>query len=136
MKKEKLEVQLEIQSNYKDSNRSYTRGDLERELEWFTTENHLKIWDINNVVIEKSLYQKLKDVGFNNMYDLVENLNVALELIGENEEEMEDLRSGMWIVLRSIHALPMDYKEELVFTEDAIRRVKTRYRTNFFEYED
>ena len=110
--------------------------DLERELEQFTTEYHLKMWDINNVVIEKSLYQKLKDTGFNNMYDLVENLSVALELIGENEEEMEDLRSGMWTVLRSIHALPMDYEEELVFTEDAVRRVKARYRTNFFEYEE
>ena len=70
------------------------------------------------------------------MYDLVENLNVALELIGENEEEMKDLRSGMHFILQSLHALPMDYKEELVFTEDAIRRVKARYRMNVFDYED
>ena len=73
---------------------------------------------------------------FHTIYDLVENLNVALELIGENEEEMKDLRSGMSSVLKSIHALPMDYKEELVFTEDAIRRVKARYRMNTFDYED
>lgn len=107
--------------------------DLERELEQFTTEYHLKMWGIDIMVIDKPLYQKLKNAGFNSIYDLVENLNVALELISENEEEMKDLRSGMCFVLKSIHALPMDYKEELVFTEDAIKRVKARYRINFFE---
>ena len=110
--------------------------DLERELEQFTTEYHLKIWGIDITAIDGPLYQKLKDAGFNSIYDLVENLNAVLELIGENEEEMKDLRSGMSSVLKSIHALPMDYKEELVFTEDAIRRVKARYRMDLFDYED
>ncbi len=110
--------------------------DLERELERFTTEYHLKMRGIGAMAIDEPLHQKLKNAGFNSIYDLVENLNVALELIGENEEEMEDLRGSMWTVLRSIHALPMDYEEKLVFTEDAIRRVKARYRMNIFDYED
>lgn len=110
--------------------------DLERELEQFTTEYHLKICSIGYIVISEPLCQKLKNAGFNNLHNLIENLNTALELIGENEEEMNDLRSGMWYVLQGINALPMDYKEELVFTEDAIRRVKARYRSNIFDYED
>lgn len=110
--------------------------DLERELEQFTTEYHLKIWSIDVMAIDEPLYQKLKDAGFRTMYDLIENLNVALELIGENEEEMKDLRCSVLNVLQGINALPMDYKEELVFTEDAIRRVKARYRMNTFDYED
>lgn len=110
--------------------------DLERELEQFTTEYHLKLRGIGSMLIDEPLHQKLKNAGFNSIYDLVENLNAVLELIGENEEEMKNLRSGMCFVLQSVHALPMDYKEELVFTEDAIRRVKARYRMNTFDYED
>lgn len=153
MKKEKLEVlfnykdftihrvreaiekeKLEIPSNYKDSNRSYTKEDLERELEWFTVENHLKRLTIESIMTDKVLIQKLKSAGIKNIYELVENLDDILKII--NTDEIDDLRCDMWVILRGFDALPVDYEQELVFTENAIRIVKARYKKMIFEDEE
>lgn len=104
--------------------------------DYTTVENTLKRFDIttNKFPFAPGLSERLNKAGFDNLYDIVENMNGALEAVGTDEEYMVIFRKCICFYLEAYGILPAEFDRQYALEENTINMIKERYKKNTFKH--